>query len=281
MGATAALVILILWGGDRWWSAEASDFAGDLYRPLQMTASIVNKSLVLTLANPAWSVPRKIDDFLPDHGHLMHLYMIRQPDAARVWHLHPEMTASGVFTLALPPIPAGQYQLYGDVVHRYGLAETMVASLTVPQDLAGTPLGGDDAAGVRGESPDGAHILWDRDQAPLKARQASIFKFRLVDRDGAPVRDAELYMGMLGHAAFLKNDGTAFAHVHPSGSVPMAALTLANPAPGEDHSMHHRPGLPPEADFPYGFPTPGDYRVIVQMKHGGVIETGIFDAKVE
>jgi hypothetical protein len=287
MGATAALVILILWGGDRWWTAEASDFAGSLYRPLQMTAGIVqtstapNARLVLTLSNPAWSVPRKIDDFLPDHGHLMHLYMIRQPDAARVWHLHPEMTASGVFTLALPPIPAGQYQLYGDVVHRDGLAETMVASLTVPQDLAGNPLGGDDAAGVRGESPDGAHIVWDRDQAPLKAREAGIFKFRLVDRDGAPVQDPELYMGMSGHAAFLKNDGTAFAHVHPSGSVPMAALALANPAPGEDHSLHHMSGLPPEADFPYGFPTPGDYRVIVQMKHRGVIETGIFDAKVD
>jgi hypothetical protein len=287
MGATAALVILILWTGDRWWRAEASDFAEDLYRPLQMTASIVNTStapndrLVLTLANPAWSVPRKIDDFLPDHGHLMHLYVIRQPDAARVWHLHPEMTASGVFTLALPPIPAGQYRLYGDVVHRDGLAETMVASLTVPQDLAGTPIGGDDAAGVRGESPDGARIVWDRDPAPPKAHQASIFKFRLVDRDGAPVQDAELYMGMLGHAAFLKNDGTVFAHVHPSGSVPMAALALANPAPGEDHSMHHMSGLPPEADFPYGFPTPGDYRVIVQMKHRGVIETGIFDAKVD
>jgi len=287
MGATAALVILILWTGNRWWTAEASDFAGNLYRPLQMTASIVNTSLapkdrlVLTLANPAWSVPRKIDDFLPDHGHLMHLYMIRQPDAARVWHLHPEMTASGVFTLALPPMPAGQYQLYGDVVHRDGLAETMVASLTVPEDLAGTPIGGDDAAGVRGESPDGAHIVWDRDPVPPKAHQASIFKFRLVDRDGAPVQDAELYMGMLGHAAFLKNDGTAFAHVHPSGSVPMAALALANPAPGEDHSMHHMSGLPPEADFPYGFPAPGDYRVIVQMKHRGVIETGIFDAKVD
>ncbi len=139
MGATAALVILILWAGDRWWTAEASDFAGSLYRPLQMTASIVktsvapNDRLVLTLANPAWSVPRKIDDFLPDHGHLMHLYIIRQPDAARVWHLHPEMTASGVFTHAVPPIPAGQYQLYGDVVHRDGLAETMVASLTVPR----------------------------------------------------------------------------------------------------------------------------------------------------
>jgi hypothetical protein len=69
--------------------------------------------------------------------------------------------------------------------------------------------------------------------------------------------------------------------VHPSGSVPMAALMLANPA-GEDHSMHGaQGGLPAEADFPYGFPTPGDYRIIVQMKHGGVIETGVFDAKVE
>jgi hypothetical protein len=118
----------------------------------------------------------------------------------------------------------------------------------------------------------------------LKARQAGIFKFRLVDRGGNPVKDAELYMGMSGHAAFVKNDGTAFAHVHPSGSVPMAALALANP-PGPGHSMDHgthlMPGLPPEADFPYGFPTPGDYRVIVQMKHGGVIETGIFDAKIE
>jgi hypothetical protein len=70
--------------------------------------------------------------------------------------------------------------------------------------------------------------------------------------------------------------------VHPSGSVPMAALELANPATtAADHSMHQMSGLPPEAAFPYGFPKPGDYRIIVQMKHGGVVETGIFDAKVE
>jgi len=89
-------------------------------------------------------------------------------------------------------------------------------------------------------------------------------------------------MGMPGHAAFIKNDGTVFAHVHPSGSVPMAALELANPSAPMDHSMHHMDmALPPEVVFPYGFPTPGNYRVIVQMKHGGVIETGIFDAAVE
>ncbi len=95
------------------------------------------------------------------------------------------------------------------------------------------------------------------------------------------MKDAELYMGMPGHAAFVKNDGTVFAHVHPSGTVPMAALMLANPS-SEDHAtMHMDPGaIPPVAQFPYGFPTPGDYRIIVQMKHAGVIETGVFDAKV-
>jgi hypothetical protein len=32
--------------------------------------------------------------------------------------------------------------------------------------------------------------------------------------------------------------------------------------------------------FPYGFPKPGAYRIFVQMKHGAVVETGIFDACV-
>ena len=33
--------------------------------------------------------------------------------------------------------------------------------------------------------------------------------------------------------------------------------------------------------FPYGFPSAGDYRVFIQMKHGGTVETGVFDAKVQ
>ena len=34
-------------------------------------------------------------------------------------------------------------------------------------------------------------------------------------------------MGMLGHAAFVKTDGTRFAHIHPTGSVSMASFMLA------------------------------------------------------
>ncbi len=279
MAATAALVVFILWAGDQWWIAEASSYSKSLYKPLAMIPAIGSgDKLTLKLEDAGW-LRRKKDDFLPDHGHLMHLYVIADPDANRVWHLHPEMTGSGEFTQNLPPMPAGRYKLYGDVVHDDGLAETMVATLDLPAAVAGSPLQGDDAGGVRGESPDGAHIEWIRRTGPIEAGKAAIFKFRLIGKDGKPVEDEELYMGMLGHAAFVKKDGTVFAHVHPSGSVPMAALELANPS-NREH-MHMQSGLPAEADFPYGFPSPGEYRVIVQMKHAGIVETGIFEATVE
>ena len=45
------------------------------------------------------------------------------------------------------PMPAGRYKLYGDVVHRSGLPETVVADLVLPADITGTPLAGDDAGG--------------------------------------------------------------------------------------------------------------------------------------
>jgi len=38
--------------------------------------------------------------------------------------------------------------------------------------------------------------------------------------------------------------------------------------------------LPNVVGFPYGFPSPGSYRIFVQMKHGNTVETGVFDATV-
>jgi hypothetical protein len=103
----------------------------------------------------------------------------------------------------------------------------------------------------------------------------------------------EPYMGMAGHAEVVAADTTVFAHIHPSGSVPMPALALAQG--GAQPAMDAMPGmamqdmtmsdmtkpLPPAVAFPYGFPRPGDYRVFVQVKRAGHVLTGAFDAHVE
>ena len=98
------------------------------------------------------------------------------------------------------------------------------------------------------------------------------------------------YMGMPGHAAFVKSDGSVFAHIHPTGTVAMAAFLMAEQQTqnhaGMNHAGMHHMGmpmdehLPNEVSFPYGFPKPGRYRIFAQMKRGGVIETGLFDADV-
>ena len=134
-------------------------------------------------------------------------------------------------------------------------------------------------------------MVWDRGgDAPLHAKRPYLFRFRLEDADGKPAQDVQLYMGMPGHAAFVRSDRSVFAHVHPSGSVPMASLSLTANAgdggaamAGMDHSgmAGMTMALPPEVSFPYGFPKPGNYRIFVQVKQGGKVETGIFDARVE
>jgi hypothetical protein len=61
----------------------------------------------------------------------------------------------------------------------------------------------------------------------------------------------------------------------------MAALMLLAPAA----NMNSTPGMqqgavPAEITFPYGFPQAGEYRLFVQVKRAGRVETAVFDAHV-
>lgn len=302
MLSTGGLLALLLWGGALWWRAEAAKYDAYIYKPLQLASELVGSRLRLTMSEPGWQ-RRRLDDLLPDHGHLMHLFMLRLPELDAVYHLHPNEEGTGVFGLDLPPLPAGRYQLYADIVHESGVPETLVSELAVASAIAGRPLAGDDAAGqappistadpTRVVSPlggpgaaGGAQMVWLR-EARYTARTAHWFRFRVEAQPGQPAEDLELYMGMLGHAAFVGRDGSLFAHVHPSGSVPMATLALAAPAAstpaGGEHAMHHpsAAALPSEVSFPFGFPQAGDYRIFVQVKRRGAVATGTFDIHVE
>jgi hypothetical protein len=298
-GASLVFMVIVVWLGGVWWNAEAASYATDVYRPLQVTPSLSGN--LLTLNVHAFHPKnerrgRSNNDFLPDHGHLMHLYAIRQPGMDAVFHLHPSLVGPGDFQISLPAMPAGIYTLYGDVVHASGFPETLVSSITIPADMPGGSPGPDDAAaypqslnaGQLGESykfPDGYVMVWDR-PSPLTANTAYSFKFHLLDASGKPASDMQPYMGMAGHAAFVKTDGTVFAHTHPDGSAAMAALMIANESGHEGMDMNmdmgeHSDPISNTVEFPYGFPSSGRYRIFVQMKHGTTIETGAFDASVE
>lgn len=292
MAITFIILALGVVLGRKWWNAEAAGYASNIYKPLQMTATLEPANMLnLKMTDPGWLHARKLDDFIPDHNHLMHLYAIRWPAMDVVFHLHPEMTGTGEFQLPLPSMPAGNYHLYADVVHANGFPETLVTSVTLPE-VQGRPLAGDDAEGTPGAAsrtsttfqlPDGYAMQWKR-PAGLHAKAPQDFSFQLLDPQGKPASDMALYMGMVGHAAFVKNDGTVFAHIHPSGTVAMAAFMMAEAQNGADGmagmDMGQHSAIPNTVSFPYGFPTPGSYRIFVQMKHGNVVETGTFDAQV-
>jgi hypothetical protein len=298
MVAVGVFLAGVVWGGNAWWSSEAAGYGRIVYKPLALETSVDGHRLSLALNDPGWH-NRRTDDLLPDHGHLMHLYMIRMPGMDRVWHLHPELTEVSTFTQQLADTPAGRYSLYADVVHENGLGETAAATLDLPQ-IRGKSLQGDDAgAEVPALSEgdynrnvtalsDGYQFVWERPNSPVRAREPYELRFRLLDPQGRPADRMELYMGMLGHAAFVATDGSVFAHVHPGGSVPMPTLGLAQP--DNPHAMHLSAGLseqmmqgaiPAEVSFPYGFPKPGSYRIFVQMKRAGHVETGAFSTRVE
>jgi hypothetical protein len=321
MLVTAVLVAVLLFLGRAWWGVNAADFQRrvDFFKPPAAALNFVDgRRLEIRVERKDTRTERAefrspaylhLGDVIPDHGHLMHLFLLRVPELNAMWHLHPDSIAGDAFAVDLPDMPAGRYQVFADVVDPRGYPWTLVGSIDLPQ-IAGKPLAGDDsmwsggplvapaADSTNSPIPDGGHIVWQRPAGPLKADVPLELTFAVQDKDGRPARDMEPYMGMAGHAEFVRSDLSVFAHVHPAGSVSMAALELAQgglpnaadsaqtrmsmPMPATIPMLMQEAGpIPPEVRFPYGFPQAGNYRIFVQIKRGGRVETGVFDARVE
>jgi len=326
--ASLAVMAVFILAGDKWWNVEAAGYANAVYRPLTLSPTLSGSTLDLHITpfvdpdRPLRSRPAT--DLLPDHGHLMHLYAIRMPGMDAAFHLHPtpvfrDAAAPGDLRLSLPSMPPGDYKLFGDIVHSNGFPETLTANLTIPAGLPPAPLAPEDASafpeplngveraqssspfpatsvasrgGTLGSAyqlPDDYTMLWDR-PAEITASTGYAFRFHLLDPAGRPAEDIEPYLGMAGHAAFVKADASTFAHTHPEGSAAMQAMDLANPGSMAGMNMSdtataitsaaHEP-ISSTVTFPYGFPSPGRYRIFVQMKHGTTVETGVFDAEAK
>ena len=298
MAIATVIVIGAVLFGNRWWGAEAKANARLNYQTPDMKPSLLAGNLLrLRLEPPNDPQPprlfrgeqpdrRTLEHLLPDHGHIMHLFIVSVPDMKGFWHLHPDQTQAGDFAANLPIMPEGQYKLYADIVYYNGFPETQVATVNLPA-IAGEKMSGDDSGAFNfvpadkiAQLSDGYRMVWLRDEKPFKVNQPYWFRFRVEDAGGKPAADLEPYMGMAGHAVFISADGNIFAHLHPAGSVSMAAVNVAEGrSPGVMAGMNHNIG--PEVSFPYGFPKPGEYRIFVQVKRAGKVETGEFVAKAE
>ena len=309
----AVAVTLILWGGNQWWAAEALSYGQSvLFRPFtaNAAASTVGDRQLLTLAirDERWTgkpiAESRYNALLPDHGKLMHLFLMSESNLDTLAHLHPVARSAEAldFDTDLPPLPAGRYRVYGDIVHESGYAQTLVSTVEIVAGAGAGPSDPDDswfiggataakspqtpspAAQGRGASPivplsDGAHVVWERDAARLVAGDEGVLRFAVRDGAGA-VQPVEPYMGMAAHVILANHDQSVFAHLHPSGSISMAAWQkFSAGVPGNPHNGHAMP-LVGEVAIPYAFPKPGPYRLWVQVKRSGQIMTAPFDVDV-
>ena len=151
-----------------------------------------DSTLQLHIGDNKWhsSRPDAVNtELVPDHGYLMHLFLIRTPGMDRFYHLHPRQVAGFDFVDDLPPLPAGHYQVFADIVRSSGFPDTMVSEIDLP-DINGKPLAGDDSetvapplSNVAGKSssetfPDGDRMVWERDASPLVANRLLLLQYR-------------------------------------------------------------------------------------------------------
>jgi hypothetical protein len=300
MVAAGVASVGILFLGDLWWTSIATANASSkVYKapPLQVSLADGNL-LVLKMGASPWHEGRKqmhLDTIIPDHGHLMHLFLIRMPEMDDFYHLHPDGTAAGSFAMKMPPVAGGSYAVFADIVRESGFPDTMTTKVDLPVADKAVQLTGDDSSTVAPKLStvranattvplgDDDRVEWVLDTRTLQARKPARLRFRVTDQGGAPATNLEPYMGMAGHLVILRRDLGVFAHVHPAGSVPMAALMLLRKPslPGSDSmsGMQHE-GITSDITFPYGFPQAGDYRLFLQVKRAGKVQTAVFDAHV-
>jgi hypothetical protein len=186
-----------------------------------------------------------VTDFDLTHTKRMHLIVARR-DLTGFQHLHPEIGLDGTWTVPLRLDAAGSYRLFADFSHE-GEATTLASDLRVDgaADLVDLP------APTLVARSDGGYRVRIEDEGARAGEPAQIHF--TVSHDGRPV-ELQPYLGAAGHLVALREGDLAFLHVHP-----------------EDR----------ELAFAATFPSPGRYRLFLQFRVDGELQTVAFTEEVE
>ncbi|MBX2841241.1 MAG: hypothetical protein KTR26_05690 [Flammeovirgaceae bacterium] len=337
IGCLAALLLAgAIKFGASWWTSEENKYQKYMYQPVGISTEVAkidtkNKLTIHLEDKGHWD--RKAGDLVPDHGKLMHLFLINKDQGKSFAHLHPLKVDSVTYDVILPDLPAGSYNTFADIVHLSGLSETLVSEfeiqgepikagmgMLVEKEVNPLPIDADDTwyayskpKGNQQILDNGIKVTWKNSGGKkYKTDQIESLKFSFERENGMPVV-LEPYLGMLGHSVIYKQDASVFIHLHPIGTISMAAQEAIAGKVGDDVSLcltldstnydvrslglldqnqittmrddilklMNEKGLSNEVSFPYAFPKSGDYRIWVQVKIDGEILTTGFDVSVE
>lgn len=244
---TILVAAFVLIGGMRWWGSEERAFRqrlrGGAWPDMELAVRTEGSQriLELTLGKRAFE-PNDPVSLLPDHGKLLHLFLIREGAADAIGHVHPVRKEGGTFQVVVPPLPAGRYRVFCDLtLESSGMSFTATNSVQIPalpatasKIISPEPDTDDSWASYASESvptatatnavyvlPGGQRVEW-KAHPPLRAHKDAGLRFEVRDAGGNPL-PLEPYMGMISHVAVMRRDGTIFAHLHPMGNFSMAA----------------------------------------------------------
>ncbi len=360
-GVSAVLLILILWGGKSWWDGWASDYKQFMYKPLHANSTLTQSRgqnmlelKIDTTKHAQLNFTRKLSYVVPDHGKLMHMFLVRAGSMDVFAHLHPQRKDSATFITPIPPLPNGKYLIFADITRLSGFSETIPDTIDIENKIPATLVSMDSSLlnrddtyfttnpistsnqtptdgivicgkpGVKTSLPDGSTAIWEHAaNESIVSGKLYELSFNILDENGKPAI-LDPYLGMMGHAVVMKYDGSVYIHLHPVGSYSMASQQtmlnrfeketgpvnwskLTRPTifmdsidrvvaqlesmSEEDRNKTLMGNMQHEVDaehpehtvvtFPYAFPSPGNYRIWIQMKRNGKILNSAFDAVVE
>jgi hypothetical protein len=185
-----------------------------------------------------------VRDFDVEHEKRMHLIVVRR-DLTGFQHLHPTQARDGSWSVPITVAEAGSYRVFADFT-RGGEAYTLASDLRVDGRADLAPLPAPSGSAVS----DGGYDVRLEAGDPQAGEEAEL-RFSIT-RDGEPVR-TEPYLGAGGHLVALREGDLAFLHVHPSDDAVSFAAT---------------------------FPSTGRYRLFLQFKHEGRVQTVAFTQEV-
>jgi hypothetical protein len=309
VSVATVILALVLFGGWTWVRSEARAHRARLDRPWSSAASLRvvdgRRILDFEITEPLWVNRDDADwrtrnnryrraDLIPDHGKMMHMFVVREPDLDAFAHIHPERLDNSHFSVAFPPLPAGTYRVYADITHEDGYSHTLSTTVDVPAAVApavGSPAATDASGGAAASGrpavasapvPDRDDAWWTgsgamagddspaSDIAGSPLPDGSVMRWLNAEDAFVAGTDADLvfrvenanggavavdpYMGMGGHAMLNRRDGGVFIHLHPTGMISVAAQARLEETAGQTSGMGGMRMSGPGADGVVRFP---------------------------